>query len=84
MNDLAQMEWLLWLGLGMLLLAQSTGLFLHARSRGRKAWFWGLWGLTNFPSPLVTYALLQAWNARKRKRQTKSAENHSEGEMRDG
>jgi hypothetical protein len=30
MNDLAQMEWLRGLGLGILLLAQSTGLVLGA------------------------------------------------------
>lgn len=84
MNDVTQMEWLLWLGIGFLLFAQSTGLFLHARSRGNKAWFWGLWGLTNFPSPLVAYLILQAWFARKQKRQTKSTDNHPQGEMRDG
>jgi len=72
MNDMAQMEWLLWLGMGMILFAQSTGLFLHARSRGRKAWFWGLWGLVNFPLPMLTYFTLHAWYSRKQKRKTNS------------
>ncbi|TVX95458.1 hypothetical protein [Cohnella terricola] len=84
MNELAKVDWRLWLGIGILLFAQSTGLFLHARSRGRKAWFWGLWGLTHFPSPLMTYLLLQVWKNYKKKRQTKAAENNLKGAKKDG
>jgi len=52
---------------GVILLSQGTALFLHARSHGGKAWLWGLWGLTQFPSPTLTYMLVRWLKKRKAK-----------------
>lgn len=41
--------------LALVLLGQSTFLFVDARKRGRFPWLWGLWGLTQFPTPLLVY-----------------------------
>ncbi|WP_256761245.1 sigmaY antisigma factor component [Cohnella sp. WQ 127256] len=66
-EETLKVSWWFWSLLGLLLLMQSTGLFLHAKRRGGKAWLWGLWGLTQFPSPTLTYMLLQWWKKRKRR-----------------
>ncbi|MCD1260041.1 sigmaY antisigma factor component [Paenibacillus athensensis] len=47
----------LWIALGILMLAQSTLLFLDAQRQGRRYWFWGLWGLIQFPLPSLVYLL---------------------------
>ncbi|MBO2945515.1 hypothetical protein JJQ72_16175 [Paenibacillus sp. F411] len=46
--------------IALLLLTQGTALFLDARRRGlgRMAWFWGVWGILNVPTPLVVYYFL--------------------------
>ncbi|TJY38537.1 hypothetical protein E5161_20270 [Cohnella pontilimi] len=62
-----QEAWPILIACGVLLLCQGTLLFLDARKRGGKAWFWGLWGLIQFPMPTITYALLLWWKKRKRK-----------------
>ncbi|MCR2803333.1 sigmaY antisigma factor component [Paenibacillus soyae] len=47
-----------WLGLAAILLTQSTWLFLDARKRESMPWFWGIWGLFQFPLPLIFYWLI--------------------------
>lgn len=49
--------WLL-IALPIVLLAQSTWLFVDARKRTRLYWFWGIWGLIQTPMPLVLYVLI--------------------------
>jgi len=49
--------WLVVLLAGGLLL-QGTCLFRDARKRGKRAWFWGLWGITGMPTPTIVYLLL--------------------------
>jgi len=44
--------------IALLLGAQGTLLFLDARRRGARAWFWGLLGLIQFPMPTLFYWLL--------------------------
>lgn len=39
----------------ILLLCQSTWLFKDARKRSKYPWFWGVWGLIQFPMPLIFY-----------------------------
>lgn len=41
----------------VLVLIQGTWLFLDARKRelGKMAWFWGIWGSTTLPLPLLLY-----------------------------
>lgn len=41
----------------VLVLIQGTWLFLDARKRGlgKMAWFWGIWGSTTMPLPLLLY-----------------------------
>jgi hypothetical protein len=39
----------------LILLTQSTLLFIDAKKKGSFAWFWGLWGLVQFPLPTLFY-----------------------------
>lgn len=39
------------------LLAQSILLFIDAKKKGSYAWFWGIWGLIQFPMPTLFYLL---------------------------
>ncbi|MBP3040024.1 sigmaY antisigma factor component [Bacillaceae bacterium Marseille-Q3522] len=48
--------WLLIL-LIFILLIQGTYIFLDARKRGHARWFWGIWGMTSTPTPLLIYLL---------------------------
>lgn len=41
-----------------ILFLQSITLFLDARRKGASAWFWGVWGLIQFPMPLLFYYLV--------------------------
>lgn len=42
----------------LILLVQSTCLFIHARRHNQKwYWFWGLYGLIQFPFPTLLYLL---------------------------
>jgi hypothetical protein len=59
--------WPILTGVIIILLIQGTWLFLDARKRGGKTWFWGLWGMISFPWPTVTYTLLLWWSKRKAK-----------------
>jgi len=67
-NEKAELAWWAWTLIAAVLIGQGTCLFLHARSRGRKAWFWGIWGLIQFPWPSVLYGFLIWRNNRKRGR----------------
>ncbi|UKS25710.1 sigmaY antisigma factor component [Paenibacillus sp. HWE-109] len=45
-----------WISLAILLLSQSTWLFVDARKRSaRYPWFWGIWGIIQMPTPLIIY-----------------------------
>ncbi|GAB6988687.1 hypothetical protein [Paenibacillus pini] len=52
--------WVFILG-ALLLLGQATWLFWDAGKRGKRKWFWGIWGLTQFPSPLLVYLILNVY-----------------------
>ncbi|WP_428909901.1 transcriptional regulator [Niallia sp. Krafla_26] len=52
----------------IILFLQSTLLFIHAKKHGSYAWFWGIWGLIQFPLPTVFYLIFVVWP---RKRQQK-------------
>lgn len=41
-----------------ILLTQATWLFIDARKRNAKHWFWGIIGLIRFPEPLIFYLFL--------------------------
>ncbi|MCK6255998.1 sigmaY antisigma factor component [Fictibacillus sp. WQ 8-8] len=41
----------------IILLCQSTWLFLDGRKRGYRYWFWSLWGLIQCPFPLLFYLI---------------------------
>ncbi|WP_223702080.1 transcriptional regulator [Sutcliffiella deserti] len=49
------------------LLAQSILLFINAKKRGGYAWFWGIWGLIQFPMPTLFYLLFVVILPKKRK-----------------
>mgnify|MGYP001165763242 CR=1 FL=1 len=60
MNDVSTVPlWLIVL-IVVLVVTQGTSLFVDARKRGlgKWAWFWGIWGSTTFPLPLLLYVLL--------------------------
>lgn len=56
-----------WLLLAAILISQSTWLFLDARKRDSIPWFWGVWGLIHFPTPLIVYWLVVRMGLFKRK-----------------
>lgn len=53
-QTLAESVWF-WLLVASILISQSTWLFIDARKMDSKYWFWGLWGLIQFPLPLFIY-----------------------------
>jgi hypothetical protein len=59
-KELQEVPYWLWACIAAVLLVQGTWLFRDARKRnkGRMAWFWGLWGLTGAPSPILVYLLV--------------------------
>jgi NADH:ubiquinone oxidoreductase subunit H len=59
-----------------ILLAQSIWLFLDARKRGRKYWFWGVWGLIQFPIPTLTYFITMYLSQRQRPVETPEQGEH--------
>ncbi|MNC12989.1 Negative regulatory protein YxlD [compost metagenome] len=60
MKELQDVPYWLWACIGAVLLLQGTWLFRDARKRdkGKMAWFWGLWGLTGAPTPIIVYLLV--------------------------
>jgi hypothetical protein len=63
--------WPIFIVVGAVLLCQGTWLFLDARKRGGKSWFWGFWGLIQFPLPTLTYIILLWWRRRQNQSKTK-------------
>ncbi len=55
----------------LLLLTQSTFLFIDAKKKRGFAWFWGIFGLIQFPMPTLFYLLFVILpHRKKRKNQT--------------
>ncbi|AJY73622.1 hypothetical protein [Paenibacillus beijingensis] len=57
----ADIPWYLWVLLCLVLLIQSTWLFVHAGRKGQRRWFWGLWGLIQVPMPIIVYLIWSKW-----------------------
>ena len=57
-SQLAKMPLHLWIILAVILFSQGVWLFLDSRKRGVKKWFWGLYGLIQFPTPILIYLLI--------------------------
>ena len=53
-----ELPWWGWILVAILLLTQGSWLFRDAQKRGANPWFWGIYGLTSFPTPYVLYWLL--------------------------
>ncbi|KWX80477.1 hypothetical protein [Paenibacillus jilunlii] len=68
MKELQDVPYWLWGCLAVTLLLQGTLIFHNAqkRGRGKLAWFWGIWGLTGIPTPLICYLLFVVLPDRKR------------------
>ncbi|WP_379162983.1 hypothetical protein [Paenibacillus sp. sgz5001063] len=68
MKELQDVPYWLWGCLAVVLLLQGTLLFRDAakRGKGKMAWFWGLWGLTGFPTPLLCYLLFVVYSDRRK------------------
>ncbi|WP_264736768.1 sigma-Y antisigma factor component [Cytobacillus firmus] len=45
------------IAVGIILIAQSTFLFLDARKRGHNYWLWGIIGLIQAPMPTLFYLI---------------------------
>ncbi|MDQ0196705.1 DUF5652 family protein [Paenibacillus wynnii] len=58
MNELRDIPVVLVILIVLAVLLQGTCLFRNARRRGKRAWFWGLWGVTTVPMPTVVYLLV--------------------------
>lgn len=56
----------LWLVLAVLMLTQSTLIFLSARKRGKNPWFWGFIGLFNIPFSAILYYFFVIFPERKK------------------
>lgn len=71
MSELREVPVWLWICIAAVLLVQGIWLFLaeQQRGKGRRAWFWGIWGLTGFPSPAVCYLLFVVWPEARRRKQ---------------
>jgi len=65
--EISQIPLVAWIFLCILLLLQSSWLFNDARKRNAMPWLWGIWGLIQFPCPLVFYLLLvrKVWKRKK-------------------
>ncbi|OLO40655.1 sigmaY antisigma factor component [Alkalihalophilus pseudofirmus] len=57
MNELKDLTIYHWLMIATILIIQSTWLFIDAKRRGHRRWFWGIWGLIHAPIPLIVYLL---------------------------
>lgn len=55
MEELKVLPVWFWVLLIAVLVTQSTWLFIDARKRDSMPWVWGLWGLIQFPMPLLFY-----------------------------
>lgn len=60
-----------WLLIIVSVLTQGIAMFLDARRRGRRAWLWGLWGLTSVPLPSVVYSITVIWLDSRRKKKSR-------------
>lgn len=65
-KELASIPLWQWILIALLVFSQSTWMFLDARKRGAKRWFWGIWALTTCPLPLIVYllAVRKIWKRR--------------------
>jgi hypothetical protein len=70
MNELELKEIPIWIivTIVLLLLLQGTWLFIDAGKRGKWRWFWGLWGLTSAPTPVLIYLLFVRMPNKRRKK----------------
>ncbi|MFZ7133251.1 MAG: hypothetical protein ACOWWR_12935 [Eubacteriales bacterium] len=55
-----------WILIIFLLLAQGVWIFKDAQKKGIFPWLWGIWGLLNFPTPLVLYYFVVIRRIKKR------------------
>lgn len=58
MTELSSIHPVLWVGLAIILLIQSSWIFYDASRRGENKWLWGLFGLLNTPGNLIIYLIV--------------------------
>lgn len=61
-------DFILLLLVSPIMITQSTLLFIDAKKKGAKAWFWGIWGLLQCPMPTIFYYFFVVRPYRKRMR----------------
>lgn len=68
MRNHGHLTWPMALLLVAILLAQGIWLFVDARGRNRWMWLWGLWGLMQFPMPIIAYLIFvrKIWRRKSR------------------
>lgn len=48
---------IVWISIALLLISQSTWMFIDARKHGHNYWLWGTLGLIQFPTYLLIYLI---------------------------
>lgn len=67
-NLSAENQLILFIAIGLLLLIQSTSIFISARRHNKNPWFWGFIGLLNIPSGAVFYYLFVIYSEKRKGR----------------
>lgn len=56
-NEISSIPPIFFVFIALLLICQSSWMFLDARKRGHNAWLWGFLGLIQFPTYLFIYLI---------------------------
>lgn len=56
---MSNLEIMVLIVVGIILLIQSSYLFIDARKNGMNYWFWGIIGLIQVPMPVIFYLLVR-------------------------
>lgn len=56
-TSLIEIPIFIWIAIALLLITQSTWMFIDARKHGHNHWLWGTLGLIQFPSYLLIYLI---------------------------
>lgn len=68
MNELKELNLSIIILLIIIFFIQSIWLFKDAQKRRGFKWFWGIWGLIQFPMPILFYFLFVIWPENRRKK----------------
>lgn len=55
--------------IAVIVMTQSMWLFTDARRRQKNRWFWGIWGLTTCPMPILLYTYFHIYRPYRKAKQ---------------